>query len=75
MVDWMPIETAPKDEYRLLLWFPTIHGGRAEFGRWDDDRFARRGPKPFWMGERPNDITTYRQNPPTHWARVQGPDA
>jgi hypothetical protein len=69
-IDWEPIETAPRDR-RLLLWGP---GCGLVFGKWDDDRYATR-PKPYWSLQ--NNlrlrITYARENPPTHWAEIEGP--
>lgn len=61
-------ENTPKDR-ELLLWSP-FRGGMLGEGRWDDDRYAARGPRPFW------DIrvlrmmwgkSAMRANQPTHW--------
>jgi hypothetical protein len=63
---WQPIETAPKDK-SVLLFFPLIYAGCVEVGRYDDDRYAAKGARPFWRGSQPNNLTAYRSAPPTQW--------
>jgi hypothetical protein len=36
MIDWQPIETAPRDGTPLLLWLPAPISGPA-IGHWDPD--------------------------------------
>jgi hypothetical protein len=50
-VEWLPIETAPKDETEILIWY----GERAVVARWEssieawvDDEW-RRYPATAWM--------------------------
>jgi hypothetical protein len=74
-MNWQPIETAPKDGTRVLLfWLAGLYGSRhIEFGRWDDDKYARKGPRPYWTGERPNNASAYRASQPTHWMPMPEP--
>lgn len=67
---WQPIETAPKDGSKMLLWCPA-DGGRVAIGRWDDDRYSRR-PRPYWslVGSRTTDS---RNRQPTDWMLLPEP--
>lgn len=69
---WHLIETAPKDR-RIRLWIPSRQEGwREEFGRWNEDGYAK-NPRPFW--EYSNRISEDRANPPTHWLPAsEGPE-
>ena len=63
---WQPIETAPKDETRILLW-STMFGGRAIGGRWNTDRYAKR-PRPFWDTDgQLGGKDAHRVRHATHW--------
>lgn len=68
MMQWQPIDTAPKDRLILLFWPAT--GGmsiRIACGKWDHDEYARR-PKPYWTSDRKFiGVREHRSHPPTHW--------
>ena len=65
---WRPIEEAPKDGTRVLVYPPTWEGsGSCSVASWDEDKYSRR-PRPFW--KRSDDfgrVTTSRERPPTHF--------
>ena len=66
---WQPIETAPRDGTRVLLFRQShITGAQIVFGRWNDDRFRPR-PRPYWTHdlERVWGVTEAREAQPTHW--------
>lgn len=66
---WMPIETAPKDGSRILLFFPIFgNAPHQEFGKWEVQKYNKK-PNPYWSGdmERTYGTLWYRNNPPTHW--------
>lgn len=66
---WHPIETAPKDGTRVLLFWPLFgNNEHQEFGCWDTQPHNNK-PKPFWSGdmERVYGIGWYRKYTPTHW--------
>jgi len=70
MSDWRPIETAPRDGARVLVW-SGAYRGTAFIARLDDDRYAKR-PRPFWEFEG-QDTTTARAHQPTHWMPLPAP--
>lgn len=63
MSDWQPIESAPKDCTRILVW---IDPGYITVGYWSPDNFAR-NPRPFWGIELHSTKTMQRRMQPTHW--------
>lgn len=69
MMQWQPIDTAPKDRLILLFWPAT--GGmsiRIACGKWDHDEYARR-PKPYWTSDRKFiGVREHRDRPPIAWA-------
>lgn len=70
-MQWRPIETAPKDGTRILLYYPASNDlgyDRTVAGRWDIDRFSSR-PKPYWTNdlERMLGVRVLRAFPPSHW--------
>ena len=71
MSDWRPIETAPRDGKDIIL------GRRGlsviALGRWNDDRYSRRTPRPFWDWGHPWGIYWSRENPPTNWMPLPDP--
>ena len=73
MMDWQPIETAPKDVAVLLYRPDAYQWARIAVGQWNDDHFAKR-PCPFW-GMRPQDTTkrAARAWEPTHWMPLPNP--
>lgn len=65
MSDWQPIETAPRDDRRILGYFP--HHGNIERIWWNDDRYAKK-PRPFWNNSHDWSRTSdARRKQPTHW--------
>lgn len=60
---WQPIETAPRDGSRILVW--SARTGRTNVAKWDDDSFAKH-PKPYWELESYRTMDA-RQRQPTHW--------
>ena len=63
--NWKPIETAPKDGSRILVWIPGEEMTR--IARWDRMEFYTH-PKPYWSIERGVSRTRRdRENPPSHW--------
>lgn len=72
MDDWKPIETAPKDGTRILL----FQRGKVVCGSWDEQPLNSK-PKPFWSHDRIRvfGVTDARENPPTHWMPLPPPPA
>lgn len=58
-----PIDTAPKDGSRILLYYGR---GFCVCGSWDSDKLSR-NPRPYWANDH-HRTQAARQNPPTHWA-------
>lgn len=75
MSEWKPIETAPKDGARILLYFP-VFGNSAckEFGYWEIQKHHK-NPKPYWTGDRERifGVLWYRNQQPTHWMILEDP--
>lgn len=47
-LEWLPIESAPKDKRILLGYEKNIFNGiNSVCGKWDDDKYDN-NPKPFW---------------------------
>jgi len=67
---WQPIETAPKDGTRILLFFPRFRNGGTyqEFGQWELQPYNKK-PNPYWSGDRERGlgVAWYRQHQPSHW--------
>ena len=63
---WQPIETAPKDGTRIMVYCPRL--GVNCSANWNDDKYARK-PRPYWthMGEYLWGKTMVREDQPTHW--------
>lgn len=59
---WRPIETAPKDEARLLL----FRGDSVSIGWHDPERFHK-NPRPFWNSSGAVGRRWCQDHPPTHW--------
>lgn len=65
--EWRTIDSAPKDGTWILL-YPSIGSCFPfDFGRWDEDRFARK-PRPFWY--RHGSISKRAPTAPTHLGRA-----
>lgn len=73
---WKPIDTAPKDGTRVLLFYP-VFKHQVQFrvvGHWSLDSHASR-PKPYWS---PDNAVLYgliavRMFKPTHWCHLPKP--
>ena len=67
LIEWQPIETAPKDK-RILLYRPTAsEWWRVMGGHYDSDEYLKT-PKPYWGSDNFGIAkAAQRQNPPTHW--------
>jgi hypothetical protein len=59
-MDWQPIETAPKDGTRILLWVLSQYDPREAVGRWDSHG--------YWAIDY-NDVPC----DPTHWMPLPAP--
>lgn len=68
MAEWQPIETAPKDEGKLLLWWPGPWTPQPMIGEWDPDKYAAK-PRPYWhrADGRLVGVSDTRKFQPTHW--------
>ncbi len=66
IIDWQPIETAPKDGTTVLVWPPTFTGV-ISCAKWNEDQYATR-PRPFWSRLDSLNDADSRRKPPTHWA-------
>ena len=75
-MEWQPIETAPKDGTRIILYRPGTHFEwvRVVIGRYYTDSYASK-PKPFWGHDRTNltGVREARANQPTHWMPLPEP--
>lgn len=65
---WQPIEMAPKDGTKVLVWFSELYGGMVDVALWSEDKFAKK-PRPYWSGiaERIYGVRAFREGAPTHW--------
>ena len=60
-MNWQPIETAPKDETRILC----VMGTRVEIAQWYADKYTKR-PRPYWTTWDPFSKSRDRARQP-HW--------
>lgn len=74
-MEWQPIETAPKDGTRVLLFRPSQYpSATVVAGNFDSDRYASK-PRPYWT----HDLeilwsrTEARKCQPTHWMPLPKP--
>ena len=65
---WQPIETAPKDGTRVLVF---CHWG-VDIAQWNQDSYIRK-PKPYWSYRRSSSKGADRRFPPTHWMPLPEP--
>jgi hypothetical protein len=67
---WQPIETAPQDGTRILLW----RAGHVICGRFDPDRRAAK-PRPYWTHDAEFLLGKLdaRATAPTHWQPLPAP--
>lgn len=73
MMEWQPIETAPKDGTAVLVYPATWNGRSAAIAIFNLDKYAKK-PLPYWardddMGR----VTCSRKNPPSHWMPLPDP--
>jgi hypothetical protein len=71
VMNWKPIETAPKDR-DIVLWVPERG---PDIGRWDMQPFHKL-PKPYWVAsgsERMFGVAWMRAHQPTHWCEITQP--
>ena len=68
-MDWQPIETAPKDGTRVMVWNAVTGSYITAF---EPPKFAARGLWPM-RGWGEHDGTWYPE--PTHWQRLPNPPA
>lgn len=72
---WRPIETAPRDGTRILLYRPTAgEWGQFVFGKYENDEYAKK-PKPHFRTdlERLWGVRSDRESQPTHWMPLPEP--
>lgn len=69
---WQPIESAPKDGTRILLFFPNDVGVIS--GEWNFERFNA-NPKPHFTHDQEQrwGVRHMRANQPTHWKPLPPP--
>lgn len=73
--DWRDISTAPLTGDRVLVWRPTMRGGKGHIGvaYWASDQYAKNS-RPFWSSvEGYISKTENRAHPPTHWRPLPAP--
>ena len=71
---WQPIDTAPHDQEKVLLWINDPRAPVVTLGQWDDDRYAKK-PRPYWRtdDERICGTLYRRANQPTYWQPLPAP--
>lgn len=71
---WQPIETAPKDGTRVLLFCPAQIG--IVVGHWCNNSYHKK-PRPYWTNDQENlwGVATTRGYQPTHWMPLPQPPA
>ena len=70
---WLPIESAPKDQYILL--FPSRwYNVPCEVGKFDNDEYAKK-PRPYWRRFGSHRVTDDRATQPTYWRPLPKPPA
>jgi hypothetical protein len=75
MIDWRPIETAPKDGTTVLLWFPDFRR-KCWIGEWIEKEEKRNGVITYrsahWVTGL--SLSLWNERPdPSHWAPVNPP--
>jgi hypothetical protein len=63
-----PIEQAPKDGTKVLVFFSTLFGGMWDIAFWNTQQYHSK-PRPYWSGvqERIFGVISYRKGTPTHF--------
>lgn len=72
---WLPMESAPKDGTDILLYRPDAYAwGRVSPGKWCQDQYARKKPRPYWASwHKLISTTEARTWTPTMWRPLVGP--
>ena len=68
-MEWQPIETAPRNGTRVMLWHPRWVDG-PDFGQFDKEPFDEPGCYACWYT--PIDGSNFEPQP-THWAPMPKP--
>lgn len=73
-MNWQPIETAPKDGTKIMVYCPKF--GVSAPAHWVTQQFHKK-PKPYWshFGEYLMGIQAIRDDQPTHWKPLPDPPA
>ena len=71
-MNWLPIESAPKDGTEVVLWCPGRHGysGYVSLGEYRLDANASPSDRPLWLKNDYDDYSCgYASTPltPSHW--------
>ncbi len=74
MIEWQPIETAPKDGTTILLYRPSAAAwAKVTVGKYKDDNFAKKA-KPYWeIWFKIGGVRESREWNPTHWMPLPVP--
>ncbi len=69
-----PIETAPKDGTKILIWRGDSSSAEVVIGRWDDDKYSQK-PRPYWTGidHYWRGVRWCREHAPTDWMPIPEP--
>ena len=66
-MDWQTIDTAPKDDSRILLYWPTLlNQPYTAVGAWQSERYYLK-PRPYWQSDYRWGKTILRAAQPTLW--------
>lgn len=71
-MNWLPIETAPKDQRILLCYSEEVFNGiHCIMGQWNDDRYSR-NPFPRWTSDMSSLLGVVREKrlQPCFWMPV-----
>lgn len=78
MMNWQPIDTAPKDGTRILLFFPTFRSMNVQIGSWshsqhyDNGKLTHESAR-WWYGSTVG-LWGGKESEPTHWMPIpEGP--
>jgi hypothetical protein len=73
MSKWQPIETAPRDGTKVIVWPPTWTA-TTSVANWDEQKYHKK-PRPYWDRKDAFSVIDCRARPPTHWQPIlAGPD-
>jgi hypothetical protein len=70
--EWQPIETAPKDGTKVLVFPPTRSAQSCSIARFEADKYARK-PRPYWLRLDAHQVCQSRGNHPTYWKPLPEP--